>query len=102
MATVKYRVRSAKNGRLATIYLRFKEGKEIDLTVPTSFKIYPEYWNNSSQAFKQRIAFSDSFTEVDKNTLTGGFLDLRNMVLKKYNQLSASGRSVSKEWLISI
>lgn len=102
MATINYRVRSVKSGRLATIYLRFKDGIEIDLTVPTAFRIFPEYWNNVSQTFKQRIAFTDTFTEEDKNTLSGGFLDLRNMVLKQYNKISASGRAVSNEWLVSV
>jgi integrase len=102
MATIKYRVRSGKSGRLASIHLRFKDGIEIDFEVPTCYKTYPEYWNNSSQTFKQRIAFTDNFTEVDKNTLVAGLLDLRNVVLKRYNQLSTSGEEVTKEWLISV
>jgi integrase len=102
MATIKYRVRSAKTGRLATVYLRFKDGIEIDLVVPTAFKTYPEYWNNTGQTFKQRITFTDGFTEVDKNNLSSELLDLRNLVLKKYNQLSTTGKIASKEWLISV
>lgn len=102
MATIKFRIRSAKKGRLATIYIRFKVGTTIDLTVPTAFNMYPEYWNVASQTFKQRIPFSETFTESDKNNLSDNFLDLRNMVLRKYNELNASGRPVTKEWLISV
>lgn len=102
MATVNYRVRSATKGRLASVYLRFKDGISVDISVPTSFMIFPDYWNNEAQAFKQRIVFTDNFTEKDKNNLDEGFLDLRNTVLKKYNQLSVAGKEPTKEWLTAV
>lgn len=102
MATIKYRVRAANKDRLATVFLRLRVGVTTDLIVPTAFKIYPDYWSYSSQTFKQRLTFTDSFTELDKNNLADGMLDLRNMVLKSLNKLSATGKIPTKDWLISV
>lgn len=102
MATIHFKIRSLKKGRLANIYLRFKDGVDFDATVPTAFKTFPEYWNNDSQSFKQRIAFTDTFSEEDKNKLSDGIMDLRNTVLKQYNQASVSGKTITKEWLVSV
>ena len=102
MATITYKLRSDVKGRLSNIFLRFVDGRQYDITIPTSFKVFPEYWNNDAQTFKQRIAFTDTFTESDKNKLADELLDLKNKVLKSYNALPESGMTVTKEWLTSV
>ena len=101
MATSKLIVKSTRKGTLATVYLRFRHGRDIDYTLPTEFKVFPEYWNNKSQTFKQRIIFTDHFSERDKNQLYADFIDLNQHILSENNQRAISGKSLSKEWLQS-
>ena len=51
MATSKLIVKSTRKGQLATVYLRFRAGRDIDLTIPAEFKVFPEIWSNKSQTF---------------------------------------------------
>jgi len=102
MATSKFIVKSDNREQLATVFLRVRHGREVDITVSTEFKVYPQYWNNKSQGFKRSIAFTPNFTKKDKNDLENEFLDLKNFILKKINSLSEDGATVNKEWLQTI
>lgn len=102
MATVNLSVRSSIKGRLAPIYLRLKDGQNIDLRVPTRFKIYPEYWSNETQSIRQRIIQTETFTVEDKAELTASLLDLKNLVLKGYNHRMVQGKPIDREWLITL
>ena len=101
MATCKLIVRSNKSGQLATVYLRFRHGREIDYVMPTKLKVFPELWNNKSQTFKQRIIFTDHFTEKDKNALVVSFKDLSQYVMSENNQRVMRAEPLSKAWLKS-
>lgn len=95
MASAKLIVKSNQKGNYATVYLRLYQGREIDLIVPTEFRIYPEIWNNKSQSFKR--IYSESFTQEDRVELEDEFFDLRTTVLKELN--ARNGRPINKEWL---
>lgn len=100
MATAKLITKKAKEGNFTTLYLRFRNGRAIDITTPTELKVFPEYWNNTSQSFKQRIPYTKNFTEKDKFEMLDQFADLKNLVLKRFNNLHGTG--VTKKWLEDI
>jgi integrase len=97
MAAIKYTVKSKEKGRLATLYLRFVDGREIDLVTSSLKKVYPEYWSNKTSSFKQRIIFDEVFTEAEKVEIENNLHDLKNFILRQYNQLS--GMKPTKDWL---
>ena len=66
MAKIKFYIRSKTEGQPATVYLRFSDTRKTDIWTPTTEKIFPEYWSNKTQSFKQRIVFNNIFTEKDK------------------------------------
>jgi integrase len=99
MASVSLIVRSEIKGRFAPIYIRLKDGKNVDIRIPTEFKVFPEFWSNEHQTFKQRIYHTDSFNQNDKATLEGKLLDLKTQVLKCFNHRNANGSPITKEWL---
>jgi integrase len=100
MATIKLIVKSTEKGQPATIYLRFRDGRKTDIIISTPERVFPEYWNNKSQSFKQRILFNKVFTEKDKTAIEEKFSQMKDSVLKEHNSLN--GKDVSKEWLKSV
>ena len=99
MATLRLVVRTEIEGRLAPLWLRFRD-HSTDFYSLTPEKVFPEYWNNNSQSFKQRILFNDQFTEHDKFTLEERFSNLKNAVLKDI--LNHKGKDFTREWLDTI
>lgn len=100
MATIKLIVKSTEKGQPATIYLRFRDGREIDVIISTPEKVFPEYWNNKSQSFKQRIHFKEVFSEQDKVNIEEKFSQMKDFVLSEHFKLK--GNPISKEWLKSV
>jgi len=82
MATIKIVIKSSKKKQPATMWIRFRNGRETDLMIPTEFKIYPEYWNNVSQSFRQRASFDD---EKAKAKLNKGIQKLKDEILTYLN-----------------
>ena len=98
MATTKLIVRSSNKDALATVYLRYRHGRNSDFTVPTEFLMFPEYWNNKSQSFSKRIRFTERFTPIDKDYLESNFRNLKIFVLNQIN----TGAFVTKETIENI
>ena len=99
MATITFIVKSERKSQPAPVYLRFRDGRSTDVIVPTPERVFPEYWSNKTQTFKQRIFYTEVFQEKDKVTLEKTFSRMRDFVLKELPGLK--GRKVSKEWLKS-
>ncbi|NJK84775.1 MAG: hypothetical protein HC906_01125 [Bacteroidales bacterium] len=99
MAAIKFIVKSKEKGRLATVYLRFVDSKATDLMVSIPVKVYPEYWSNKTESFKQRILFDEVFTEQEKVNVETELRDLKNFVFNQFNDLCRTGATPSKEWL---
>jgi hypothetical protein len=111
MAKINFYIRSKQEGQPATVYLRYNigrktdkdgnlkysDGRQTDIWTPTPEKIYPEYWSNKTQSFKQRILFNKVFTEKDKSNIEVRFNTLREFVVKEVPLLS--GRPITREWL---
>jgi len=99
MATIKLIVKSTEKGQLATMYLRFRD-RDSDITFPSPEKVFPEYWNNKTQTFRQRILHNEKFTEQDKVDIEDKFKNLKDSVLKEL--LNLNGEAITKDWLIKV
>ena len=99
MATVNLLVKSKMNGTLATIYLRFRQGREIDITVPTYLTVDPQNWSNRTQLYKQRM-ITPFYTEKDKDEKEAEIKDLKDYVGKQQSNLL--GTKPTREWLTGI
>lgn len=95
MATIKFYTRSNLE-KLATVFIRFTDGRQIDFRIPTPYRIYPDYWNEEKQALKQRILYSEEITEADAKDIEDKFTQLKDFILREHFKLTASA---SKEWL---
>jgi integrase len=102
MATVNFKLRSDRKGQLAKVFIRFRDGRKIDYFIPTDFRILPELWNDKSQSFKRGITFTESFTEKDKVKLEDDFRDLKNHLLKNYNNKVTGGNQITREWMNTV
>lgn len=100
MATIKFIVKSTRRSQPATIYLRFRDGRDIDIIVPTAERVFPEYWSNKTESFKQRILFSNIFTEKNKVTIEENFSRMRDFVLNEHFNLK--GSRPTSPWLQSV
>ena len=96
MATITFLVKSSRKRQPATIYLRFRHGRVVDLFVPSEITIFPEFWSNKTQRFKSKIIYTDHFTERNKNEIEKKLRDLKNHLLNAYNN---QPDNISKEWL---
>jgi hypothetical protein len=97
MAKINFIVKSKQEGQPATVYVRYSDTRGIDFSTATREKMFPEYWSNKLQAFKQRIVFSDIFTERQKSEIEERFTELRAFIIKEYFLLK--GNPVSTAWL---
>jgi integrase len=102
MATIRIITKSDKKGQPVSLYLRFKEGRTIDITVITPIKVFSEYWNNNKGEFKQRIVFDEIFSEDSKVKMESELSKLKIFVLEQYNELAKTNAVVTKEWLSSV
>ena len=100
MAKINYYIRSKKKGQPASLYLRFSEGRNFDLWIPTPVKIQPEHWSAKTQSFKQRIVFDDEFSEEKKNKIEDSLRGLKRLIISDFTSLS--GKTPTREWIISV
>jgi len=98
MASIRFYTRSKEKGRFATVFLRFTVSREIDLRVPTPFRIFPEYWNEKNQSLKQRAIYSKDFTEEQAKDIEDRFAQLKDFILREHFKLEAVP---TKRWLLT-
>lgn len=91
MATLKYFIKGKQNP--TTIYLRFTQGRKIDLKRSTSLLINPKYWNAPKGAVKQISKFAD------KKNLQNDLNGLKTAVLNSFNDHYSNGGIINSEWL---
>jgi len=99
MASTKLIVKSKTKGSLAKVFIRYRQGREIDLWAPTEFKMFPEFWNNVSQSFKSRITFTEEFTPIEKDKLESQFRNLKTYILNKVNTNNEISRNILSEYV---
>jgi hypothetical protein len=98
MAAIKFFTRS-KVSQLVPVYLRFTDGRKTDIWIPTPYRMLPDYWNVKTQTFKQRVFFTDVFTETDAKDIEDKFTQLKDVILREHFTLTGP---VTKEWLKAV
>ena len=91
MASLKYIAKGT--GNLTTIYLRFRQGRKIDITKSTNLLINPKYWNNKKGAVKH-IA-----ENKEKINLQNDLNSLGNHILNNFNKSYSKGAEINSQWL---
>ena len=74
---------------MATVFIRFMFAREIDIRIPTPYRIFPEYWNVEKQAHKQRILYTKGFTENEAKDVEDKCSQLRDFILREQFKLTA-------------
>lgn len=100
MAKINFIVKSKQEGQPATVYLRFSDIRGIDFSIATLEKVFPEFWSNKVQAFRQGIIFNDLFTEQEKVSIEERFTEIRAFVNKE--RFLLKGKKITKDWLKAI
>lgn len=103
LASIRFILKSSKNP--ASLYIRFKAGREIDLITSTGFHIDPKHWSNTRQSMKNIVEENpviqahntDSKFKYDK--LNKNLNWLRDFVQTSYNDTQADGEIIDKKWL---
>jgi site-specific recombinase XerD len=92
MATLKFFTRQKSGGeKLSSIYCRFKNGRETDLTVKSGLQVRPEHFNNKTGKIRNIAEFTG------KDKLEKKLRDLKNHVFDEFGLLS---ELPTKQWLI--
>ena len=89
MAKVTYRIKTKSNP--ASIYVRLRDGRNIDLTAKTGKTIDPKFWKDNK--IKRAAAFDD------KLNLENALNDLTALILRKRNDSITDGVILSNGWL---
>lgn len=84
-----------KNLQLASIYLRFKDGRGIDLTVKTPFSALKTHWDKRNQ----KIHNKEDFSQMDVVEINNHLNIIKTMVLNSYNLAVLKGVPTDKDWL---
>lgn len=95
MAKINFIVKSKKEGQPATIYLRYSDKRGIDFIIATKEKVFPEYWSNITQSFKQRIVFNGLFSEKQKVEIEDRLTEIKAFINQQYFKDGA----LTKDWL---
>lgn len=88
MASIKFYIQSKNNP--ATIYVRFRSGREVDAKARTKFHIKTEEWNKAKGL---PILKSESAKKIQIE-----LLHLNQIILQAYNELSP-GVNIDSNWL---
>ncbi len=88
MATINFLVKGSDNP--ATIYLRFKHGRDHDYTKSTGYLIDPKDWSTKTKRPKQG-------NDIDLNNLATNLANLSNSIIKCFNNTPKD--EVSGDWI---
>ncbi|MCR9062873.1 MAG: site-specific integrase [Cytophagales bacterium] len=89
MATLKFFLQSTKDH--SPIYIRLRDGKEIDLKAKTGLIINPSNWNNKNQRPKNTKS-----TELKK--LIFELENIKVRILKAYNEIQLRKLPITSDW----
>jgi len=89
MPKIKFFIRTTNKKDPANIYVRFIDGRQIDLTAKTNLIVLPENWSNEAQNVRNKASFTD------KDDFRTKLKKLRRFIEDKHN----ADANRSKEWL---
>jgi integrase len=91
MPTIKFLTKG--NSNPSTIYIRFRHGKQYDISKTTSLIINPSYWSKTKGNVKQKSE------NKEKLNLQNKLNDLRSYVLNDFNEVYSNGGIINSDWL---
>jgi len=91
MATIKFFTRSKNNP--AKIYIRFTNGRTVNIMRPTPLVVNPAYFNNKTGKVRQIAHFKD------RERLTSTLNALHSKVSKQYADDLENGKPLTPDWL---
>ncbi|SIQ65541.1 Site-specific recombinase XerD [Chryseobacterium sp. RU37D] len=106
MATIRYILKSTKNP--SSLYIRFREGRKIDLVTATGFQIDPKHWSHARESMKNIVdqnPILNSFDPENKpryDKLNKNLVKLKAFVIESYNNAQIDGELIDKKWLEEI
>jgi hypothetical protein len=95
MAAIRFYTRSNID-KLVPVYIRFQDGREIDIRLITPFRIFPSYWNEKEQALNPNIFFSQELSRDEARDIEDKFTRLKDAILREHFKLTVPP---SAEWL---
>ncbi|MFT7036028.1 MAG: integrase [Cyclobacteriaceae bacterium] len=78
----------------SSIYVRFTDGRKIDLTSKTRYSINSKYWSTKKNWVSQKAIFKDKLNLAEKLD------DLKKEIIKSHN--SSEGKTIDRYWLTKI
>lgn len=94
MATVKIFTRG--NSDSSALYIRFINGRKLDIQIKTNLVVNSEHWDNSKSNYRNVFAVSN------RATLNARFNKLMAVVLESYNESYMLGEVIDKIWLENV
>jgi integrase len=91
MATVNFLVKGTTG--LCSIYIRVKDGRDIDFTVKTELVVNKTFWSAKTGTVSQKAEFKD------KINLSRKLNKLKTLVSEEIQTLKVKNKTVSKEWI---
>jgi len=95
MANLSFLLKSASVGRPYPVILRLRDSRSVDIEVRTQLQIFPEHWSKTRQEMIARPGIPDE----DRFRFNETLADIKNTVLKAYNDLLLTGKAPTRTWL---
>jgi site-specific recombinase XerD len=92
MATIKFTVRGKKNP--SPIYIRFAEGKNIDLHEKSGLYVNPIFWDQKKQQIRKVLEVAN------KDDINSNLRKLEIYLIDEFNQSFMTGQVINKQWLL--
>ncbi|MFI3324196.1 MAG: recombinase, partial [Rikenellaceae bacterium] len=64
----------------ATVYLRLRDGRRVDMTSPTQLSINPNLWDEKSEAIKSKVVCDEEF----RKTFNDDIRQLKSFIEQEY------------------
>ncbi|MFR9586128.1 MAG: recombinase, partial [Rikenellaceae bacterium] len=77
----------------ATVYLRLRDGRRVDMTSPTQLSINPNLWDEKSEAIKSKVVCDEEF----RKTFNDDIRQLKSFIEQEYP--ANQEEPVEKGWL---
>ncbi|WP_375180883.1 tyrosine-type recombinase/integrase [Chryseobacterium sp.] len=103
LASIRYLLKSTKNP--ASLYIRFRAGRKIDLVAATGFHIDPKHWSNAKQSMKNIVEQTLIINDLDNSNkmryekLNNSLRKLKDFVIESFNHSQIDGDIIDKTWL---
>ncbi len=90
MGIVKYRIKGKSDS--ASIYVRIRNGREIDLEVSTGIKVPQKYWSKAKSKVK-------TVSDFNYKLINDKLRDLENFLTDEFNKGNIEGTLLNNTWL---